>query len=76
MAHEIDLGNEVDAVIPMLYSVFGEELWETSANICKVLVDKAEKEAYDKIKMILQGEGIKAYEVVYHWFRDVSGLGL
>ncbi len=39
----------------------------------KVLIDQAEAEAYDKIKTILRGQGIKAYGVVYRWFIDVSG---
>ena len=31
MAHEEDLGKEVDVVIQTLYSLYGDELWEASA---------------------------------------------
>ncbi len=65
MAREIDLGKEVDAVISMLYSVYGEDLWEASADIWRNLVDKAVAEAHDKIKIIPQKPGIKVYGVVY-----------
>ncbi len=41
-----------------------------------MLSDEAEAEAYDKIKTIPQGEGVRAYGVVYRWFTDASGLGL
>ena len=56
-----------------LYSLYGDMLWEASADIWKVLVDKTEAEAYDKIKMIPAGEGMRAYGVVYRWFTDASG---
>ncbi len=71
MAREIDLGKAVDVVISIMFSVYGEELWEASADIRRVLVDKAEATAYDKIKMIPQGEGIKAYGVVYRSSTDL-----
>ena len=38
--------------------------------------NKAEMEAYDKIKMVPKGEGVIAYGIMYRWFTDVSGLGL
>ena len=76
MARELDLGKEVDGVLSALYTVYGDVLWEASADIWRVLVDKTEAEAYDKIKMIPSGEGLRAYGVVYRWFTDVSGLGL
>ncbi len=41
-----------------------------------ILIDKAEMEAYDKIKMVPKGQGIFAHGVLYRWFTDVSGLGL
>ena len=40
------------------------------------MIDKAEAEAYDKIKMVPKGQGVVAYGVLYRWFTDVSGLGL
>ena len=40
------------------------------------MIDKAEAEAYDKIKMVPKGQGVVAYGVLHRWFADVSGLGL
>ncbi len=40
------------------------------------MLDKAENEAYNKIKMIPKGHGIVAYGVLYRWFTDASGFGL
>ncbi len=60
LARDIDLGNELDVVMSTLRAIYGETLNEASGDIWKVLLDKAEAEAYDKIKMIAQGEGIKA----------------
>ncbi len=45
-------------------------------DIWSMLIDKAEMEAYDKIKMIAKGEGLLAYGVMRRWSTDVSGLGL
>ncbi len=45
-------------------------------DLWKVLIDKTEAEAYDKVKTITQGQALKAYGIVYRWFTDVSGLGL
>ncbi len=39
-------------------------------------MDKAENEAYDKIKMVRTRNGVTPYGVLYRWFTDVSGLGL
>ncbi len=41
-----------------------------------ILLDKAENESYDRIKLIPKGHGVVAYGVLYRWFIDVSGLGL
>ena len=76
MVREIDLGRDLGAVIKKLGEVYGEMYTNASGDVWKVLIDKAEAEAYDKIKTIQQGEGLKAYAVIYRWFTDVSGLGL
>ena len=47
-----------------------------SSDIWNILIDKAETEAYNKIKMAPKGQGVVAYGVLYRWFTDVSGLGL
>ncbi len=39
-------------------------------------MDKAENEAYDKIKMVHKGDRMTAYGVLCRWLTDVSGLGL
>jgi hypothetical protein len=72
MAREIDLGEE----LATLCSIHEDELREASADILRVLVDKTEAEANDKIKMTLQGEGIREYGVMPRWFTDVPGKGL
>ncbi len=41
-----------------------------------ILLDEAENEAYDKIKMVHKGKGITAYGILFPWFTDVSGLGV
>ena len=41
-----------------------------------VLIDKAEGDVYEKIKMVEDEDGGKAYGILYKWFTDVSGLGL
>ncbi len=76
MAREIDLGKDLGAVSKKLGEVYGEMYAEASGDVWKVVIDKAEAEAYDKIKTIQQGEGLKAYAVIYRWFTDESGFGL
>ncbi len=41
-----------------------------------IVIDEAEAEAYDKIKLVPKGRGAVAYGVLYRWFTDVSGSGL
>ncbi len=47
-----------------------------SGDVLNILIDKAEMEAYDKIKMVPKGQGVVAYGFLHRWFTDVSGLGL
>ncbi len=47
-----------------------------SGDVWNILIDKAEMEAYDKIKMVPKGQGVEAYGVMYRWFTDVSALEL
>ena len=76
MTKEIDLGKDLGTILEDM-SIDNLELFKsTSADIWRVLIDKTEAEAYEKIKSIPQGEGLKAYGVLYRWFTDVSGLGL
>ncbi len=64
-ARDIDLGKELDVVMFTLQAGYGEVFYEASGDIRIFLIDKAEAEEYDKIKMIAPGEGIKAHGVVY-----------
>ncbi len=47
-----------------------------SGEVWNILIDKAEMEAYDKIKMVPKGQGVVANEVLHRWFTDVSDLSL
>ena len=57
-----------------MQDAYGSEWKAMSMDVYKVIIDKAEGEAYDKIKMLEAEEGGKAYAVMYKWFTDVSGL--
>ena len=66
----------MEAILTTMENNYGAMFREASSEIWKTLIDKAEAEAYDKIKTIQHGHGMKAYGVLYRWFTDVSGLGL
>ncbi len=70
MVKEVDLGKDMETIV-IGRDDYGAVFQETSSNMCKVFIDKAEAEAYDKIKTVPQGEGIRAYGIVYRWFTDV-----
>ena len=76
MVKEIDLGKDLEKVVTTLKGEFGDEFVKVSGDIWNILIDKAEAEACDKIKMVPKGQGVVAYGVLYRWFTDVSGLGL
>ena len=48
----MDLGRELDKVVENLRSHYGEEFRKVSGDVWNILMDKAENEAYDKIKMV------------------------
>ena len=73
---KIDLDKDLTTVIDQEVSEEPQQWDELSKDLYKVLIDKAEGEAYDKIKMVQPGDGMKAYGVLYRWFTEVSGLGL
>ena len=76
MIKEIDLGRDLEKIVEDGENTAGD-VWRSAAgDVYKVLIDKAEEEAYDKIKMVKSGDGMRAYGVMYRWFTDVSGLGL
>ncbi len=47
-----------------------------SRDVWNALLDNAEKEAYDDIKLVHNADGVTAYGVLHRWFTNVSGLGL
>ncbi len=59
-----------------LRSNFGEELGSITGYVWKTLLNKAENEAYGKIKMIPKGQRVVASGVLCRWFTVVSGLRL
>ncbi len=70
------MGRELDKVVENLRGHYGDEFRRGSGDVCNILLDKVENEAYDKINIIPKGHGVVAYEVMYRWFTDVSGIGL
>ena len=76
LVKEIDLSREMEKIVTGLRTEYGEEFERASGDVWNILIDKAEMEAYDKIKMVPKGEGVIAYGIMYRWFTDVSGLGL
>ena len=76
VVREVDLGKDLAVVLEQGSST-APQLWqELTKDVYKILIDKADGEAYDKIKMVPSGDGMRAYGVLYRWFTDVSGLGL
>ncbi len=55
------MGKELDKVVENLRSAYGEEFRRASGDVWNILLDKAETEAYEKIKMIPRGLGVVAY---------------
>ena len=51
------------------YDQFNKDLYA-------IIMDKSEKEAYDKIRAIKEQDGTMAYLTLYRWFTEISGLGL
>jgi hypothetical protein len=68
MVKEIDLGKDLESTLKKLSEVYGEVWFDVSGDVYKVLIDKSEAEAYDKIRMDKPGEGLKAYGIMYRWF--------
>ena len=77
LAMELDVGIKMDDLRKIIEDEFDSDfLDEWSLNLYTVLMDKAEGDAYDKIKGISGRDGIECYARVYRWFTEVSGLGL
>ncbi len=61
LVKETDLGKDLDKVVEELRVTCGGELVRVLGDLWKILMDKAENEAYDKIKMVHKGDGIIEY---------------
>ncbi len=61
LAREIKFGRDMENILTTLARDYGVVFGETSLDLWKVRIDKAEAGAYDKIKTITQGHGLKAY---------------
>ena len=64
MVKEIDLGKDLEKVVTTLKSEYGDEFDKVSGDMWNALIDKAEAEANDKIKMLPKGQGVVAYGVL------------
>ncbi len=51
----------MEKVATGLSGVYGDEFGKVSGDIWNILIDKAEMEAFDKIKMVPKGQGVVAY---------------
>ncbi len=56
LAKEIDLGEDLEKVVTGLREEFGDMFNKVSGYVWNILIDKAETEAYDKIKMVPEGQ--------------------
>ncbi len=61
LIREIGLGKDMEKVATGLRHDFGEELEKASGDVWSTLIGKAEVEAYDKIKIVPQGQGVVAH---------------
>ena len=74
---ELNIGTPMDKIDEEIKNKIADADYEKLAHdLYSILIDKAEDEAYDKIKNIDTNEGLRAYMVLYRWFTDVSGMGL
>ncbi len=68
LVKETDFGKVFGKVVGELKTMYGGEFVRVSGDGWNVLLDKAEKEAYDNIKMVHRGDGVTSYGVLYRWF--------
>ena len=74
---ELKVGTSAVAIDDGIKLKLGDQDYEKFAqDLHGVLINKAEGEAYDKIKNVDDDEGLQAYMILYKHFTDLSGLGL
>ncbi len=66
MVKKIDFGKETEKVATRLRAHCADGCEKASGNLWNSLIDEAEMEAYDKIKMAPKGQRVVACEVMYH----------
>ncbi len=62
---ETDFGKEMDKFATGPRANYGDEFDKISGDAWNILIDKAEMEAHDKIKMAPKWQGVVAYGVMY-----------
>ena len=73
----LDTGVKCSELQDELESKFNEEeIGEFARELCTVLLEKSEGEAFDKLRPVPEREGVLGYGKLYQWFTEVSGLGL
>jgi len=70
-----DTGTKPDEMVGTLEEKYGD-VERYSKKLYTVLMDKAEGEAFERIRMVGDHQGILAYAKMYRWFTEISGLGL
>ena len=74
MGKKLDSGKPMDDVEASAFMTPGSA--KLNQELYSIIIDKAEGEAYDKVKNLKTGEGFQAYMILYKWFTDISGMGL
>ena len=72
---EMGTGTKSEEVMENIMTKF-KNYGEFSEALYCVLMDKAEGDAYDKMRPIGENEGITGYSTLYKWYTEISGLGL
>ncbi len=72
---EIDPGREREKVVTGPRADYGDEFERASGDVWSTLIDKAEMEACDKIRMVPKLRGLVPHGVVHRWLTDVCGPG-
>ncbi len=76
LVREIDLEKEMEKAVTGLQADYEDELEKVSGGEWNILIDEADMEAYNKIKMVPKGQRVVAYGAMYRRLTDVSSLGL
>ena len=71
----MDKGTRADEVAQVIMETYGQ-YDQFSKELYCVIMDKAEGEAYDKVRSVSENNGILADLSLYKWFTEISGLGL